>query len=117
MKTIRIKAESALKKAAEDMKWYYDRRQGPLYHFKVGDRVWLEATHISSDCPMKKKLDDKRYGPFKIVSKHGESAFKLDLPKTREAVYPLSNEVHVITLHHCSISFIKTTLAPASGSD
>ena len=112
MKTIRVKAESALRKAAEDMKWYYDRERGPLYHFKVGDRVWLEAMHISSDRPMMKKLDDRRYGPFKIISKHGESAFKLDLPKTWEAVYPLCNEVHVITLHHCSISFTKNNPRP-----
>jgi len=91
MKTIHVEAEAALKKAAEDIKRYYDRKQGPSYHFKVGDRVWLEAMHILSDHPMK-KLDDKHHGPFKIISKHGESAFKLDLPKTWKAVYPVFNE-------------------------
>ena len=91
MKKTRIEAESALKKAAEDMKRYYDRKRSPSHEFKVGDKVWLEATHISSDRPMK-KLDDKRYGPFRIISKHGESAFKLSLPKTWKTIYPVFNE-------------------------
>ena len=48
-------------------------------------------TYISSDRPTK-KLDDKHYGPFTILSKHGESAFKLHLPPTWRAIYPVFNE-------------------------
>ena len=39
-----------------------------------------------------KKLDDKRYGPFAILSKHGESAYKLRLPVTWKSIYPVFNE-------------------------
>ena len=74
-------AESALKKAAEDMKQFYNHKRNESYNFKVGDHVWLEATNVSSDQPMK-KLDDKWYGPFKILSKHGESTYKPALPTT-----------------------------------
>jgi hypothetical protein len=84
-------AESALRKAAEDMKCYYDRQHHESHDFKIGDDVWLEATHISSDRPTK-KLDDKRYGPFKIVAKHGESAFQLALPAMWKLIYPVFNE-------------------------
>jgi transposase InsO family protein len=91
MRKTRAEAESALKKAAEDMKQFYDRKRSESYNFKIGDRVWLEATNISSDQPMK-KLDDKRYGPFKILSKHGESAYKLALPVTWKSIHPVFNE-------------------------
>jgi transposase InsO family protein len=91
MKETRVEAEAALRKAAEDMKRAYDRHRNPSPNFKVGDRVWLEATHITSDRPTK-KLDDKRYGPFVILSKHGESAYKLRLPTTWKTIYPIFNE-------------------------
>jgi len=81
MRKTREEVESALKRAAEDMKRFYDRKRNESHNFKIGDQVWLEATHISSDRPAK-KLDDKRFGPFKILEKHGASAYKLALPGT-----------------------------------
>ena len=98
MRRVREEAEAALVKASEDMKRAYDRRRLPSPAFQVGDQVWLEATHITSDCPMK-KLDDKRYGPFTILSKHGESAYKLRLPVTWKSIYPIFNEC-VLSPYH-----------------
>jgi hypothetical protein len=49
------------------------------HSFKVGDEVWL---YISKE-RLKgegKKLKPIRYGPFKIVDKIGNNAFRLDLP-------------------------------------
>jgi hypothetical protein len=91
MHQTRSEAECALKRAAEDMKRFYDRKRSESHDFKVGDQVWLESTHISSDRPAK-KLDDKRYGPFKILQKHGASAYKLALPTTWKAIHPVFNE-------------------------
>jgi hypothetical protein len=91
MNAVRQEAEAALHEAADDMKRAYDRRRSPSRDYQVGDQVWLEATHISSDRPTK-KLDDKRYGPFTILRKHGESAFKLKLPLTWKSIYPVFNE-------------------------
>jgi len=47
---------------------------------KVGDNVWLENKNIHSNRPSK-KLDNKRYGPFKISKDIGSGAFELELPE------------------------------------
>jgi len=49
------------------------------HSFQVGDQVWL---YISKDRMQGevKKLKPIRYGPFKILEKIGENAFRLDLP-------------------------------------
>ncbi len=57
---------SALKMAKEDMKRFYDRKRTDAVEYKAGDKVWLEGTNLSTDRPMK-KLDDKRFGPFKVI--------------------------------------------------
>lgn len=73
------------------MKRFYDRKRSESYNFKIGDQVWLEATHISSDRPAK-KLDDKCFGPFRILERHGASAYKLALPGTWKSIHPVFNE-------------------------
>ena len=47
--------------------------------FQVGDQVWL---YNSKDRMQgeSKKLKPIRYGPFRILEKIGENAFRLDLP-------------------------------------
>ena len=92
MKQIREEVQSALKKAAEDMKRHYDKHQSESVEYKVGDKVWLEGTNLSSERPMK-KLDNKRHGPFRIIQKVGHSAYKLALPKTWKRIHPVFNEV------------------------
>ena len=74
------------------MKDFYDRRKGESIQYKPGDQVLLEGKNISSDRPMK-KLDDKRYGPFEVEKKVGNSAYKLKLPATWRGVHPVFNEV------------------------
>jgi hypothetical protein len=73
-------AECALRKAAKEMKKFYDRRR-KLEEYSVGDRVWLEATNLTTDRP-KKKLDHKRLGPFKNIQKVSNVVYKLELPPT-----------------------------------
>ena len=63
-------AASALKKAAEDMKRYYDKGKQPARQFKIGEKVYVEGKNITTTRPTK-KLDDKRYGPFTILEKIG----------------------------------------------
>ena len=92
MQGAREEAQSALKKAAADMKKFYDRTRGEAIGYKPGDLVLLEATNLNTDRPMK-KLDDKRYGPFEIVEKVGVSAYKLALPKAWKPIFPVFNEV------------------------
>lgn len=91
MKKIREEAESALKVAQETMKRFYDRKRQDAKPYQVGDLVWLEGYHIKTDRPMK-KLEDKRYGPFKIMAKVGKSAYHLQLPRTWKGLHPVFNE-------------------------
>ena len=47
---------------------------------KVGDNVWLENKNIHLNQPSK-KLDNKRYGPFRISKDIGLEVFQLELPE------------------------------------
>jgi hypothetical protein len=49
------------------------------HHFQIGDQVWL---HISKDRLQGegRKLKPIRYGPFTILDKVGNNAFRLELP-------------------------------------
>jgi hypothetical protein len=46
---------------------------------QVGDRVWLEGTHLRTQRP-KAKLDAKQFGPFIISAKLGPVTYRLDIP-------------------------------------
>ena len=47
--------------------------------YKVGDQVWLEATHLKLR-HQKTKLAPKCYGPFKVVKEVSPVAYKIQLP-------------------------------------
>ena len=47
------------------MKKQFDKKRRNLQEKKVGDNVWLEAKNIHSK-QSSKKLDQKRYRPFRI---------------------------------------------------
>ena len=78
MARAREEAACALKRAAEDMKRFYDRKRRPE-EYNVGDQVWLDTRNLTTDRP-KKKLDHKRLGPFKITHKISNVVYKLELP-------------------------------------
>ena len=88
---------ASLKMAAETMKRFYDRTKGESIAYKKGDKVWLEATNITTKRPMK-KLDDKRLGPFTIVDKVGKAAYKLKIPDSWR-IHPVFNEVLLSPYH------------------
>lgn len=83
---------SALKKATDDMTRYYDKKHSKSREYKAGDLVLLEGINITSDRPMK-KLDDKHFGPFKVISKVSASSYKLDIPKSWKNIHNVFNEV------------------------
>ena len=56
-----------------------DRRRREAPPIQVGDRVWLRRDHITTQRPSA-KLDDRRLGPFTVLSAVGTRAFHLDLP-------------------------------------
>ncbi len=69
------------------MKRFYDR-----------NKVWLEGTNLSTDRPMK-KLDNKHFGPFKVIKKVGTSSYKLQIPHTWKSIHSVFNEA-LLTPYH-----------------
>src|SRR6201996_9495398 len=57
----------------------YDCHRKPDPNLKSGDMVWALPRNIHTT-RLSKKLDWKKIGPFKITSKIGSNAYKLDLP-------------------------------------
>jgi len=62
------------------MKRQFDKRRQNPQGLKIGDNMWLENKNIQSD-RLSKKLDNKRYRPFKILKDIGSEAFQLELPE------------------------------------
>ena len=71
-------AKAALKRAADDMKQYYDWNCQAAPEYKVRDKAWLSLLNYSSNHPMK-KLDHKWAGPFTITKIISPAAIKLCL--------------------------------------
>jgi len=53
---------------------------GTFDHFKVGQKVWLDACHLKLG--YNKKISTKQEGPFLIKEKLGPVTYRLELPKT-----------------------------------
>ena len=62
------------------MKWQFDKKRQNPQGLKAGNHVWLENKNIQSNRPSK-KLDNQRYGPFRITKNIGSGAFQLELPE------------------------------------
>ncbi|SJL11310.1 uncharacterized protein ARMOST_14713 [Armillaria ostoyae] len=90
MAQIHKETETALEEAAGQMKAQYDKHKRPAREYRTGDKVWLDATNLHLPRP-KKKLDDKRVGPFLVLEKTGASAYKLKLPPHWK-IHPRFNE-------------------------
>ena len=61
------------------MKQFYDRTKGESIQYKKGDKIWFEATNVTTKYSMK-KLDNKQLRLFKILEKARKSAYYLKLP-------------------------------------
>ena len=55
---------------------------GTFDHFKVGQKVWLDACHLKLG--YNKKISTRQGGPFIIEEKLGPVTYRLKLPKTWE---------------------------------
>ena len=66
--------------------------------WKVGDKVWLEATHLCLKYPSR-KLAPKRHGPFEITRVLSPLTYQLRLPST----WKIHNVFHALLLSsYCS---------------
>ena len=72
------------------MKETYDQHRQGAREYKEGDQVWLEGTNLKSLRPSV-ALNERRYGPFKILEKIGASAYRLAISETW-SVHDVFNE-------------------------
>ena len=63
--------------AKEVIKRQFDKKKRNLQGLKAGYNVWLEAKNIHSN-RSSKKLNLKKYGPFRISKNIGQEAFQLE---------------------------------------
>jgi len=92
MRTAIDEAKSAIRKAQDDMKRYYDRRRTLALVFKPGDKVFLDVSDIRTTCPSQ-KLSHRRLGPFVIEWQIGPMAYCLRLPHWMKQLHPVFNVV------------------------
>jgi hypothetical protein len=74
-----IKETTSLLELAQTLQAKYYNRQHVDKHFKVGDSVLLSSRNLKTKRPHK-KLDAKYLGPFEVLEKIGQQAYKLKLP-------------------------------------
>ena len=67
-----------MEESQRNMKKQFDKRRRNPQGLKVGEHVWLENKNIQSN-RLSKKLDNKKYGPFRITNDIGLGAFQLEL--------------------------------------
>jgi hypothetical protein len=83
------------------MKHFYDKHQGKTPQYKVGDKVWLDASNINTGRPMK-KLDHKRLGPYAITKVLSNNAYELKLPKSMK-IHPVFSVIKLIPFNDTEI--------------
>ena len=85
-------AKAALANSKDDMAKYYDQKRTPAPDYRPGDRVYLDASDIKTIRPSK-KLSHRRLGPFCIIKKVGNGAYRLQLPPSMSRLHPVFNVV------------------------
>ena len=68
---------------------YYDQKHKEKI-YKMGDEVLLSSRYIRTRRACK-KLDDRFLGPFAILDKVGQNAYRLDLPKKYGRIFRTFN--------------------------
>ena len=96
MKDTLEEAKAALVKAKEDMTRYYNQKRTPAPEYKPGDMVFLDASDIQTARPSR-KLSHHRLGPFPIVDRVGNNAYRLQLPPSMSRLHPVFNVVKLST--------------------
>ncbi|GJQ94151.1 putative reverse transcriptase domain-containing protein [Tanacetum coccineum] len=94
-----VQIKNRLLAARSRQKSYADVRRKPL-EFEVGDKVMLKVSPWKGVVRFGKrgKLSPRYIGPFKILSRVGPVAYKLELPRELQGIH---NTFHVSNLKKC----------------
>jgi hypothetical protein len=69
------------------MEHFANQNRKPAPRYKIGDQVWLSTRNIRTQRPSK-KLDHKQVGPYKILERIGQVAYRLELPPSMK-IHPV----------------------------
>jgi hypothetical protein len=84
-----------MKAAQSRQKSYADRRRRLLV-FEVDDYVYLKVTPMKKKrFGVRRKLAARFVEPYKILERKGLVAYKLELPKTMGAIFPVFHVSHL----------------------
>ncbi|GJT41479.1 putative reverse transcriptase domain-containing protein [Tanacetum coccineum] len=94
-----IQIKQRMQAARDRQKSYVDLKRKPM-EFQVGDKVMLKVSPWKGVVRFGKrgKLNPRYVGPFKVLEKVGEVAYKLELPEEMSRVH---NTFHVSNLKKC----------------
>ncbi|XP_071688265.1 uncharacterized protein [Rutidosis leptorrhynchoides] len=97
-----------LKATQDRQKSYVDRRRRPI-EFKEGDMVMLKVSPWKDIIRFRKrgKLGPRYIGPFKILERVGEVAYRLELPEKLSGIH---NTFHVSHIRKCLTA--QSTIVP-----
>ena len=85
LQALRDKAEIHWRKAQEAHKKYYNKKRKPM-SFQQGDLVVLSTQNLKLKVPHK-KLAPRFIGPFKILERIGQQAYRLALPQKYDRLH------------------------------
>ncbi|GJX95085.1 putative reverse transcriptase domain-containing protein [Tanacetum coccineum] len=96
-----IQIKQRMQAAHDRQKSYADLKRKPM-EFQVGDKVMLKVSPWKGVVRFGKwgKLNPRYVGPFKVLEKVGEVAYKLELPEELSRVH---NAFHVSNLKKCHV--------------
>ena len=88
-----------LEAAQACQKSYADKRRKPI-KFSVGDHVYIKVSPMKGvqRFGVKRKLAPRYVGPYRILEKKGNVAYKVQLPVALRAIFPI---FHVSQLKKC----------------
>ncbi|GJZ78163.1 putative reverse transcriptase domain-containing protein [Tanacetum coccineum] len=94
-----VQIKQRMQAARDRQKSYADLKRKPM-EFQVGDKVMLKVSPWKGVIHFGKrgKLNPRYVGPFKVLGKVGEVAYKLELPEELSRVH---NTFHVSNLKKC----------------
>ncbi|GJV74996.1 putative reverse transcriptase domain-containing protein [Tanacetum coccineum] len=96
-----VQIKQRMQAARDRQKSYADLKRKPM-EFQVGDKVMLKVSPWKGVVRFGKrgKLNPRYVGPFKVLEKVGEVAYKLELPEELSRVH---NTFHVSNLKKCYV--------------
>lgn len=104
---IREELQAELREAFDTQAMYYNRRATSAPVYQPGSFVWLLRRNIKTTRPSD-KLDYRKIGPFEVLQRYGNAAYRLKLPRSLSRLHPVFN-VSLLEPYLGSVENIKTT--------